>query len=236
MMLLRLSGHSGAGKSRLTAALPKYGISCPRAILYTSRQAREGEVHGRDYYFLSRGAIAVLPKNDFLVGPVRDMLQAADLSQLEADLKANNLVLVEIFHGLWPELEIRIRERLGDRLRTASVFVTAVDPDLLRKMPDDKTRAEYIQGEVVKILRWRNKDTPNKIQSRARSAVDEILSAMGPDGINLYDKMFYSAPEGPDGQDEWTRESQPIGRAKQVLMEFIEFVKSVEHSNADIGK
>ncbi len=83
-MLLRLSGHSGAGKSRLTAALPQFGITCPRAILYTSRSPRDGEVHGKDYYFLSRGAIAALPRSDFYVSPVREMLQAVDLSQLEA--------------------------------------------------------------------------------------------------------------------------------------------------------
>ena len=83
MLLLRLSGHSGAGKSRLLAELPKLDITCPRAVLYTSRLARTGERHGQDYYFLSRSAIAALPAADFYIGPVREMLQAVDLSQLE---------------------------------------------------------------------------------------------------------------------------------------------------------
>jgi hypothetical protein len=51
MMLLRLSGHSGAGKTRLINALPQYGISCPKVLRYTSRPARKEEVHGLDYYF-----------------------------------------------------------------------------------------------------------------------------------------------------------------------------------------
>jgi guanylate kinase len=89
MLLLRLSGHSGAGKSRLTAALPNLGVTCPRTVLYTSRLARPGEVHGQDYYFLSYGAINALPSSDFFVGPVREMLQGVDLSQLESDLKSN---------------------------------------------------------------------------------------------------------------------------------------------------
>ncbi len=193
MLLLRLSGHSGAGKSRLTAALPRYGISSPRAILYTSRLAREGEVHGKDYYFLSRGAIASLSSEDFLVAPVRDMLQAVDMSQLEIDLKSNSLVLIEIFYGLWAELEKRIKERLGDKLHTASAFMTAVDPGLLRGMADDETRADHIQSRVTEILVWRNKDTPSQINSRAKSAVDEILTAIGSDSLNPYYKVFYSA-------------------------------------------
>ncbi len=53
-MTLVLSGPSGSGKSSLYhAALPKLGgfefsVSC------TTREPREGEVHGKDYFFLSR--------------------------------------------------------------------------------------------------------------------------------------------------------------------------------------
>jgi hypothetical protein len=228
MMLLRLSGHSGAGKSRLTTVLPRFGVTCPRAILYTSRAAREGEAHGRDYYFLSRGAIAALPSSDFYVGPVREMFQAVDLSQLESDLKSNSLVLVEIFADLWPGLERRIAERLGSQLRTASVCMTAVDPKTVLAQPDEQSRARFIQHEVEQILQRRAKDTPDKIKSRAKSAVAEVWSAVGPDGSKLYSRVFHSAPEGPDGQDEWTSEAHPVGRAKQVLDEFVAFVQGTE--------
>ena len=168
MLLVRLSGHSGAGKSRLTAALPDHGLSCPRAILYTSRPVRDGEYHGRDYYFLSQSAIAALPADGFFVGPVRDeMLQAVDINQLEQDLKNSDLVLIEIFHTLWPDVERRIKQRLGDTLPTTSVFMTAIDPDHLRAMSDDTARADYIQTEVTKILNCRGKDKPAKIPKRA---------------------------------------------------------------------
>ena len=227
MMLLRLSGHSGAGKSRLTAALHQAGISCPQAVLYTSRPARKGEGHGRDYYFLSRAAIAALPNKDFLVGPVRNMLQAVDLPQLVIDLASNDLVLIEIFHGLWPNLMKRLGERLGDGLRSASVFMTAVDPDYLRSLPDDNSRSQHIRDEVERILTRRKKDEPGDIKKRSGSAIKEILEAIGPDGQKQYSKVFYSAPEGPDKEDDWTREDQPVGQAKAVLDEFIDFFKAV---------
>ena len=94
MMLLRLSGHSGAGKTRLLNALPLYDITCPKVLRYTSRPARKDEVHGQDYYFMSRAFIEALPEKDFLVGPLRNMLQAFDLKQLEIDLRRYDLVLI----------------------------------------------------------------------------------------------------------------------------------------------
>jgi hypothetical protein len=224
-MIFRISGHSGSAKSRMTRALRANGISAPQAMIVTSRLPRAGEAHGLDYYFLPRAAVAALPERDFFVGPVRNMLQAVDLVQLQMDLESNDLVLIEIFHELWPGLISRMAERVGNQLRTASVFMTAVDPDELRGLPDDAVRAERIRSEVAKILHWRGKDGPAEIQKRSESAVKEILEAIGPDGGKQYLKILHSSPEGPDHEDDWTREEQPVGRAKKVIEEFISIVK-----------
>ena len=231
-ILLRISGHSGASKSRLRQALENQGIQCPRAILYTSRPASKGEIHGRDYYFLSRSAIALLPEKDFLVGPVREMLQAVDLNQLETDLRfgKNELIFIEIFADLWPLLEKRLLERFGEELRRSSVFMTAIAPDYLKGLPDEKARAEHIKKEVARILKWRKRegDTPQAIQRRAESAVKEILTAIGPKGNEIYQRVFHSAPEGPDGEDEWTKEDKPIDQAAKVLREFKDFLATLK--------
>lgn len=229
MMLVRLSGHSGAGKSRLVAALPRYGMTCPRVVLYTSRLPHEGEVHGRDFYFLSRGLIAGLPRQNFYVGSVMDLLQAVDLMELDITLRANpnGVVLIEIFPDLWPGLIGRLSERMRDRvLRTASVFMTAIDPDALRALPDDGARAAHIEAEVKRILAERGEDTfPGtdkldwpSIERRAMAAVDEIMDALKP---GAYDRVIYSPAEGPDGRDEWTRPGGPSARAQQAIDEFL---------------
>jgi guanylate kinase len=229
MMLVRVSGHSGAGKSRLTRAFRAVGISVPRAVIATSRLPREGERHGFDYYFLPRSVIASLPETDFFVGEVRTMLQAVDLAQLQKDLELSKtgLVLIEIYHKLWPDLVGRIEARVGDRLRTASVFMTAISPDELRNLPDDASRAEQIRSEVAKILRWRGKDSDGEIQKRSEDAVNEILEAIRSDGG--YSQIFWSSPEGPDHEDDWTREEKPVGRAKQVIEDFGSFVMELEN-------
>lgn len=226
MRLVRLSGHSGAGKSRLLAALPRYGITCPRAVLYTSRLAREGEQHGKDYYFLSRAAIAALPSSDFYIGPVREMLQAVDLSQLEIDLRSSDLVIVEIFADLWPGLLRRLEERMSCAIPNVSVYMTAVRRETILALPEG-SRGPFIQSEVERNLLWRNKDAPDKVRIRARSAVDEILTAISPEGSQQYARIFDSAPEGPDGEDEWTKEAEPVGDARRVLDDFIAFYASV---------
>lgn len=225
MMLVRLSGHSGAGKSRLTAALPHCGINCQRAILYTSRPARDEEAHGQEYYFLSRGAIAALPGLDFHIGPALEMLQAVDLSQLELDLRASNVVLIEIFADLWPGLLMRLEDRMRQEIPNASVFMTAVDPKEISARTESE-RDSFIETEVRDILTNRGKDKPDKVEKRAKSAVKEVLTAIGPEGSELYTRVLHSSPEGIDGKDDWTREPEPAGRAKHVLQEFVDFMKS----------
>jgi hypothetical protein len=86
-------------------------------------------------------------------------------------------------------------------------------------------------GNLHHILRryltWRNKDAPDKIKLRAKSAVNEILTAIGPEGSQHYARIFDWSPEGPNGKDEWTKEAEPVGDAKRVLDEFLAFFESV---------
>lgn len=222
MLLIRLSGHSGAGKSRLLAALLKRNVRYPRAVLYTSRQSRDGEVHGKDYFFLSREAIEKLPPDKFFIGPVREMLQAVDLEQLERDLRTNDMVIIEIFHELWPELEATMKSRLSGKLATASIFLTAIDPDRLRHISDNEA-AEIIKHEVKRILEWRAKDPADKILKRSESAVSEIINALR--NREHYDKILFSSPEGPDGEDDWTKCEKPINRAAQTIDEFLSLIQ-----------
>jgi guanylate kinase len=222
MHLIRLSGHSGAGKSRLLNELSRRSIKFRRAILYTSRLPREGEIDGEDYYFLTREAIENLPKSSYFIGPVREMLQAVDLNRLETDLREVGTVIVDLFHTLWPGLETHMKLRLKGQLSTMSIFLTAIDPKRLGAMSEDDA-AELIRCEIERILKWRGKDTGDKILNRSESAVKEILSALNQ--LEVYDKILFSTPEGPDGKDDWTQSDSPIGRAAEIVEEFLLMLK-----------
>lgn len=227
MNLLRLSGHSCAGKTRLVNALPQFGKTCPKVLRYTSRAPRKEETEGEDYFFRSCEYIESLSEKDFLVGPVRNMMQAFDLNAIEALLKNNPLVIIEIYPSLWPKLVERLQDRLGNDLSTASVFLTAVDPTIIRKFKKKEEKAGYISSEVYKMLLFRNKDGLDDIKIRAHSAAHEVLEALGPEGRKMYTKIIHSAPEGPDGNDDWTRGPNPAGQAEKAIREFIDVAISL---------
>ena len=220
MFLLRLSGHSCAGKTRLVNALPLFGINCPKVLRYTSRAPRPEEIEGGDYFFRSREIIAALPEEKYLVGPVRNMLQAFDLDQIEAGLETHDLMLIEIYPTLWLKLVSRLEGRMPGKLVTASVFMTAVDPAVISSFKNDEEKAGYISSEVYKMLLFRQKDEIEDIMVRAHAAASEILEALSPGGSKMYAKIIHSAPEGPDGEDDWTREEKPVGKALEAIIQF----------------
>ena len=219
-LLVRLSGHSGAGKSRLLAALSKRGFRYRRPVLYTSRYPRQGEVHEQDYFFANPEEISELPRERYFVGPVRELVQAVDMDALEEDLLSGDPVVIEIFYKLWPGLVAQMRQRL--HFDTASVYLTVIDPGIARGAADMQGVSDTIRRTVSEILEHRGKDSPLAIEQRARSTVDEILTvARSPDD---YDAIIMSAPEGPDGRDAWTKHEQPTGAALRALDTFVSIV------------
>lgn len=222
MLLLRLSGHSGAGKSRLLATLKKTGLKYGQHILYTSRKSRDGESEGVSYYFRMRETIENFPRDRFLVGSVRQMLQAVDIDALEQELLSNDLIIIELFYELWPGVKKAIASRLGKQLKILSVFLTAVDPKLLRHISVQEAE-KRIREHVGSILVRRGRDTPDEIDLRTNSAVKEIMDALNDE--KAYDRIIVSAPEGPDKQDDWTREEYPVNKAAQTLKELLSIIQ-----------
>jgi len=53
-MLILLSGPSGSGKGTVCSYLVNTYPGMRLSVSATTRQPRPGEVHGRDYYFMSR--------------------------------------------------------------------------------------------------------------------------------------------------------------------------------------
>ena len=65
--LMVVSGPSGVGKGTLVKALKQKRNDLVESISCTTRAPREGEVHGREYYFLSKEEFQKrIQENDFL--------------------------------------------------------------------------------------------------------------------------------------------------------------------------
>ena len=62
-MIIALLGASGSGKSEIEKILSsKYGYK--KIVSYTTRKPRNGEVHGKDYYFISNEQFITSLSND----------------------------------------------------------------------------------------------------------------------------------------------------------------------------
>ena len=61
--LFIISGPSGSGKSTVTK-LVKDRLNIPLSISATTRQPRDGEIDGKDYFFLTKEVFEQKIKND----------------------------------------------------------------------------------------------------------------------------------------------------------------------------
>ena len=151
--LMVVSGASGSGKSTVVKHLAAHPAISPLvSVSVTTREPRPGEVHGREYFFLSRGEFEGLKAANELLeyaevhgnaygtpaGPVMKQINEGGLAVLEIDVQ-----------GAW-----QVKQRMPN-----SVFVFIHAPD----MATLETR-----------LRGRGTDSEAVIQKRLENARREI--------------------------------------------------------------
>ncbi len=172
--ILVLSGPSGAGKSTIiNAAAPEIG-EYYFSISTTTRAPREGEQHGREYFFVTKEEFEEdIKAGNFLeyaqvhgnyygtsLKPVREALEAGKLVIFDIDVQGHRLV----------------REKMNDI--TTSAFIT---PPTLR--------------ELEQRLRSRSTDSDEVINRRIENAKEEILALGEYDFTIINDSVEEAAKE-----------------------------------------
>ena len=155
MAILVLSGPSGAGKSTIINNAAPYIGSYYFSISTTTRPPRDGEMNGREYYFVTKEEFERdIEAGDFLeYAKVHDNYYGTSLKPVNEALNEGKLVIFDIDvqgHKL-------VREKLNDI--TTSIFIT---PPTI--------------SELERRLNLRSLDDPSIIQKRITNAKKEIES------------------------------------------------------------
>ena len=148
--LVVISGFSGAGKGTISRKLvEKYGYSL--SVSATTRDPRQGEVDGVDYFFRTQSEFLKMIDYNGLIEYARyvDHYYGTPRKFVEDELEAGHVVILEI------EVQgaLKIREQYPDAVL---VFVTAPSAEVLRKR-----------------LTGRGTESQEQIEKRMRRAVEE---------------------------------------------------------------
>ena len=166
-LLFIVSAPSGAGKTTLVERLVEQTAHLKMSRSYTSRPAREGEVDGVDYNFVSRERFeAMVAVGEFLEwADVFGNLYGTSAADTERVLAAgHDLVLVIDVQGAR-----KVRRR---GIETTAVFVMPPSLDVLEKR-----------------LRGRSKDTEDAIQRRLQVARQEVAAFAEYDYVVINDEI-----------------------------------------------
>jgi len=154
-LLIVISGPSGVGKDSVLQALKARGLPFHFVVTTTTRPARPEEVHGRDYFFISKEEFARMIEND----------EFFEYAIVYKDYKGNS------------------RKQVHDALASGQDVVMRLDVQgaaTVRKLAPEAvlvfltTRTEQ---ELVERLKNRKTDKPEDLSLRIATAQQELKRA-----------------------------------------------------------
>src|SRR6185369_584655 len=166
-LIMIISAPSGAGKTTLCRELLKRFPTMRESISYTTRQPRNGEVEGEDYFFVSREEFQRMIAGDAFAewAEVHGNLYGTALKTLEeARRNGNDLVL---------DIDCQGARQLKEQFGGGSyIFI----------LPPSMT-------ELRRRLESRSSDAAEVIDLRIRRAAEEIKEARWYDYIIINDRF-----------------------------------------------
>ena len=164
-MLVVLSGPSGSGKDTILGKLKESTFSFDKTISATTRDMRDGEKDGVDYYFIDKNTFEEKIKNEeFLEYTIYSgNYYGTPKSEVERHIDKGGFILLKI------EVEgaDNIRKAIPEAL---SIFI--VPPSL---------------EELERRLRGRGTETEESFQKRFKTAKDELSRANEYDYVVIND-------------------------------------------------
>jgi len=172
-LILIISAPSGAGKTTLCNYLLKRFPGMSESISFTTRQPRPGEVHGQDYFFVSRDEFQCMIDEDAFAewAEVHGNLYGTALKTLN-DARANGIDLLL-------DIDCQGAMKLKESFE-GGCYVFILPPSM---------------EELRRRLENRSSDAPEVIEKRIIRAADEIREARWYDYIIINDTLEKAAEE-----------------------------------------
>ncbi|MDQ1326229.1 MAG: Guanylate kinase [Campylobacterota bacterium] len=169
--ILVLSGPSGAGKSTIINAASEEIGEYYFSISTTTRDPRAGEVHGKDYFFVSK-------------------------ESFEEDIKAGNFLEYAQVHGNYYGTSLKPVKKALQEGKLVIFDIDVQGHRLVRAKMGDITTSAFITPPTLKELKIRLNDrsTDNDaiIAKRIENAKEEIL-ALGENDITIINHLVEEA-------------------------------------------
>ena len=142
-----ISAPSGAGKTSLVKKLISTVENLIVSVSHTTRQSREGEIHGKDYFFVSVDDFRAMQQNNAFLesAQVFDNFYGTAQKTIEANLTQGDDVILEID---WQGAQ-QVRKLMP---QSYSIFILPPSTQILRE------RLEGRGKDSVEIINRRMKD------------------------------------------------------------------------------
>ncbi len=180
--LFVISAPSGAGKTTLCEKVLENSQGMVRSISMTTRQAREGEIEGRDYFFVSEKEFEKKArKNEFLeYAKVFGNYYGTPKKIVQEHINNNKDVMLNI--------DVQGAMQIKKRFRENSIFIFILPPSmealkkrLLKRKTDSKAqikkRLEVAKKELSYVKRYDYEIVNDKLKTAFRQLSSIIIAA-----------------------------------------------------------
>lgn len=151
-LLIVISGPSGAGKDTVMQRMQERGLPFHFVVTATTREKRPNEIHGRDYFFVSKEAFARMIDEDELI---------------------EHAIVYGDYKGIPKQ---QVREAL-DSGKDVVMRIDVQGAETVRKMAPEALLifiTTESEGELVRRLETRKTETPDSLALRIATARKEL--------------------------------------------------------------
>lgn len=192
-MLIVISGPSGSGKGTIIKEVMKKIPDLIYSVSYTTRPKREGEIEGKDYFFISKDEFEKLIDEDFFIewAKVYDYYYGTGKEFVLNNLNDNKDVILEI------EIQgaKKIRE-IYDKKNVIFIFIAPPDFKELEKRIMNRKRGET-EEEIKKRMNFAKKEIEESknydyiiTNDNINKAVKKIVNIINKERRKIYDSRF----------------------------------------------